>query len=210
MNIFVVFYCEDGHIYRLAEAIAEGARSVANGTSVEIYQVGDSSQIADQDQREVQESRRRFAHIPHIAARELVRADAVIFGTPSKFGMMAVQMRNFLNEMEPLWVNGDMIGKVSSVFTSATMRNGGQESMLAGFHVALLHLGMIIIGIPYCEKRLLPMEPISGKNSYGSTPVNMPHPLNYTEASIARFQGQHVAEITRFLVRGRELSAGQP
>lgn len=208
MKIFVVFHSESGRVYQLAEAIAEGARSV-NGTSVEVFQASDILQKKDHEQREIREARNQFAHVPFVEARKLAQADAVIFGTPSTFGMMAPQMRYLLNKMESLWAEGAMIGKIGSVFTSATLNHGGQESTLTGFHVALLHLGMIIVGVPYCEKRLLPMEPISGRNPYGATMISrtqIPFHLNQTEIGIARFQGQYVAEITSFLSRGRALS----
>lgn len=212
MNIFIVFYSEGGHVYQLAEAIAEGARSV-KGATVELFQAADDSHRSDQDPKkhELQEQKKQFGHIPYIEITELARADAVIFGTPSKFGMMAPAMRILLDRAEPLWSTGALIGKVGSVFTSATVLHGGQESTLTGFHAALLHLGMIIVGIPYCENRLLPMEPISGRNPYGATLLcekKMTGRINETEIGIARFQGQYVAEITGFLVRGKTLSAG--
>jgi NAD(P)H dehydrogenase (quinone) len=206
MIIYVVFYSEHGHVYKLAKAVAEGARSVG-GASVELFQVIDIYRESEHEQHEIRESRKQFAHIPYITGTELARADAVIFGTPSRFGIMAPQMRNLLFEMEPLWVDGAMIGKVGSVFTTAAVNQGGQESTLTGFHVALLHLGMIIVGVPYCEKRLLPLEPISGRNPYGASAIvgtDRIFPLNETEIGIARFQGQHVAEVCKFLVRGKE------
>ena len=209
MEIFVVFHSERGRVYQLAEAIAEGARSV-KGTSVEVFQASDILLENNPEGRnEFHEEMNQFSHVPYVKAGDLARADAVIFGTPSKFGMMAPQMRYLLNKMESLWAEGAMIGKIGSVFTSATLNHGGQESALTGFHIALLHLGMIIVGVPYCEERLLPMEPISGRNPYGATLISrtqIPFHPSHTEIGIARFQGQYVAEITSFLTRGRALS----
>ena len=158
------------------------------------------------------DSRKSIAHIPVISTKELAGADALIFGTPAKFGMMAAQMRNLLDQTRPLWADGALIGKVGSVFASTTIHHGGQESALTSFHVTLLHLGMIIVGVPYCEKRLLSVEAISGRNPYGASAIVGPDGIfmpNETEIGIARFQGQHVAEITKFLVRGKERSGGR-
>jgi NAD(P)H dehydrogenase (quinone) len=208
MVIYVVFFSASGLIYKLAEAVAEGARSV-EGASVEIFQTAKLKQDDALEESRAVESRKSFAHIPVISASKLAGADALIFGTPTKFGMMAAGMRNLMDQAGPLWADGALIGKVGSVFTSTTTRHGGQESTLTSFHVTLLHLGMIIVGVPYCDKRLLSIEGISGRNSYspstrdGSGGTCRP---NENEIGIARFQGQHVAEITKFLLRGRELS----
>lgn len=208
MNIYVVFYSATGHIYRLAEAVAEGARSV-DERSVKIFQTAELTPKEVLMKNGSLESRKSFAHIPVITASELAEADAVIFGTPTNLGMMAAQMRNLLDQTEPLWSKGALIGKVGSVFTSTATRHGGQESTLTSFHVTLLHLGMIIVGVPYCEYRLLSVDAISGGNTYGETSTAGPDGVcmpNENEIGIARFQGQHVAEITRFLLQGRALS----
>jgi len=211
MIIYVVFYSEHGHIYKLAEAVAEGARS-ANGASVKIFRTAEPTWSTAQENSAAMESPKSFAHIPIISAKELAEADAIIFGTPAKFGMMAAPMRKLLDQTRPLWVAGALIGKIGSVFTSTTIHLGGQESALASFYVTLLNLGMIIVGAPYCENRLLSINAISSRNPYGASAVAGPDGdfmHNETEIGIARFQGQHVAEITKFLLRGKELSRGR-
>jgi len=208
MNIYVVFYSEGGHIYKLAQAIAEGARSV-DGAKVKLFQTEwlRASEKPASDKSEAWG--RSFALVPFISAWELSGADAVVFGTPAKFGMMAAPMRHLLDQLGPLWADGALLGKVGSVFTSTTTRHGGQESTVTSFHVTLLHLGMIIVGVPYSENRLLPIRAFSGLNPYGASTIagsgqeSIP---NENELGIARFQGQHVAEITRSLVLGRARS----
>ena len=205
MNIYIVFYSRHGHIYRLAEAVAEGAKSIES-TSVKIFRTAELISTADQVD-DKNEAMKTFEHIPVIAASELVKADAIIFGTPTKLGMMAAPMRNLLDQTGPLWAAGALIGKVGSAFTSTTTQNGGHESTLTSFHVTLLHLGMIIVGVPYCEKRLLSDEWVTGRNPYGTSTIvgsdGIRKPSN-TEIGIARFQGQYVAETTDSLIRGRE------
>lgn len=211
MIVYIVFCSEHGHIYRLAEAVAEGARSV-DGTSVSLFRTAELTGSAAQENAAAIDSRKSFLHIPVISAKELAAADAVIFGTPSKFGMMAAQMRNLLDQTYSLWKKGSLIGKIGSVFTSTSIHQGGQESTLTSFHAKLLHLGMIVVGVPYCENRILTAESISGRNPYGASVIvgkDGIYPLNETEIGIARFQGQHVAEITKFLLRGKEISTGQ-
>ena len=209
MNIYVVFYSEHGHVYRLAQAIAEGAQSV-DGASVKLFQT--EKLIPDEvlERSGALEPRKLFAHVPVITAWELAGADAVIFGTPAKFGMMAAPMRNLLDQTGPLWADGALLGKLGSVFTSTTTRHGGQESTVTSFHVTLLHLGMIIVGVPYCENRLLSMDAVSGGNPYGAATIvgaDDDHRPSDNEVGIARFQGQHVAEITRYLLLGRASSS---
>jgi NAD(P)H dehydrogenase (quinone) len=209
MNIYVIFYSEHGHVFRLAQAIAEGAQSV-DGASVRLFQTEKLAPDEVLEQSGAMEPRKLFAHVPVITAWELAGADAVIFGTPAKFGMMAASMRNLLDQTGPLWADGALLGKVGSVFTSTTTQQGGQESTVTSFHVTLLHLGMIIVGVPYCENRLLSMEAISGVNPYGAATLvgaDDARRPSENEIGIARFQGQHVAEITRFLLLGRASSS---
>jgi NAD(P)H dehydrogenase (quinone) len=210
MIIYVVFYSEHGLVYKLAEAVAEGAQSV-DGALVEIFRTAELTRSTNQDKPAATDSRKSFAHVPIISAKELSGADAIIFGTPANFGMMAAQMRNLLDQTRPLWADGALVGKVGSVFTSTSIPHGGQESTLTSFHTTLLHLGMIIVGVPYCENRLLPIDAISGRNPYGASAIVGPDGdfvPNETEIGIARFQGQHVAEVTNFLIRGKERSGG--
>ena len=209
VNIYIVFYSERGHIYKLAKAVAEGARSV-KGAKVKLFQterLGAEKNVPSDNNVTWGKS---FAQVPFISAWELAGADAVIFGTPAKFGMMAAPMRHLLDQTGPLWADGALLGKVGSVFTSTTILHGGQESTVTSFHATLLHLGMIIVGVPFCENRLLSVDGISGINPYGASIIakageeSLP---NENELGIARFQGQHVAEVTRFLLLGRARSS---
>jgi NAD(P)H:quinone oxidoreductase type IV len=133
MNIYVIFYSEHGHVFRLAQAIAEGAQSV-DGASVRLFQTEKLAPDEVLEQSGAMEPRKLFAHVPVITAWELAGADAVIFGTPAKFGMMAASMRNLLDQTGPLWADGALLGKVGSVFTSTTTQQGGQESTVTSFH----------------------------------------------------------------------------
>jgi len=135
---------------------------------------------------------------------KLAQADAIIFGTPTRFGNMAAQMRNLLDQTGGLWVKGSLIGKVGSVFCSTGTQHGGQETTITSFHSTLLHQGMIIVGVPYACKELTNMEEITGGSPYGAGTLaggdGKSRAVSANELAIARFQGKHVAEITAKLV----------
>jgi len=204
MKIQVIFYSMYGHVYRLAEAVAEGARQVA-GAEVSLYQVPELVPDAILEKSGAKAARQAFAHVPLAKPEQLADADALIFGTPTRFGNMAAQMRNFLDQTGSLWVKGSLIGKVGSVFASTASQHGGQETTITSFHTTLLHHGMIIVGVPYSAAGLTTMTEISGGTPYGATTLaggdgkRLP---SENELAIARFQGKHVAEITARLVRG--------
>jgi len=201
-RVQVVFYSMYGHIYRLAEAVAEGARNV-KGAEVSLYQVNELVPEEALEKSGAGKARAAFAHIPVVKPSQLAEADAIIFGTPTRFGNMCAQMRNFLDQTAGLWMKGALIGKVGSVFTSSATQHGGQETTITSFHTTLLHHGMIIVGVPYSEQRLLNMKEISGGSPYGASTLagtdgsRLP---TENELAIARFQGQHVAAITQKLV----------
>lgn len=205
MKIQVVYYSMYGHIHRMAEAVAEGARAVA-GAEVSLWRV---AELVPEDKLEAsgaKAAQAAFSHIPVIAPAQLAEADAILFGTPTRFGNMAAQMRNLLDQTGKLWMEGSLIGKVGSVFTSSATQHGGQESTILSFHTTLLHQGMIIVGMPYSEQRQMTMAEITGGSPYGASTITggdgsrMP---SENELAMARFQGRHVAEITAALVRGR-------
>jgi NAD(P)H:quinone oxidoreductase type IV len=151
-KIQVVFYSMYGHIYKMAEAIAEGAREVSN-TEVTLYQVAELMPDDLLESSGAKAARAAFAHIPVIKPDQLAEADGIIFGTGTRFGNMTAQMRNLLDQTGALWMKGSMIGKVGSVFTSTATQHGGQETTITSFHTSLLHQGMIIVGLPYSEQR---------------------------------------------------------
>ena len=202
MKVNIVFYSMYGHIYRMAEAVAEGARQVS-GAEVGLFQVPETLSSDILAKMGATEAKKAFAHIPVATMDTLSKADAVIFGTPTRFGMMTAQMRSFLDGTGGLWVEGALIGKVGSVFASSATQHGGQESTILSFHTTLLHQGMIIVGVPYSEKRQMTLNEITGGSPYGASTIaggdgsRLP---SENELAIARFQGKHVAEITKRLV----------
>lgn len=202
MKIQVVFYSMYGHIHKMAEAVAEGARQVS-GADVSIYQVQELVPDAVLEKSGAKAARQAFAHIPVAQPNQLADADAIIFGTPTRFGNMCAQMRNFLDQTGGLWVKGSLVGKVGSVFSSTGTQHGGQETTITSFHTTLIHLGMIIVGVPYSCKELTNMEEITGGTPYGATTLagsDGSRQPSANELAIARFQGKHVAEITKKLV----------
>ena len=143
--------------------------------------------------------------MPVAKPTQLAEADAIIFGTPTRFGNMAAQMRNFLDQTGGLWANGALVGKVGSVFTSTASQHGGHETTLVSSHITLLHHGMIVVGLPYTEQRLVNMAEITGGSPYGATTltgIDGSRQPSENELAIAHFQGKHVAQIANALVAG--------
>lgn len=203
MKVKVIFYSMYGHTYRLAEAVAEGAREV-KGAEVELLQVAELVPEAILEKSGAKQARAAFAHIPIAKVDDLADADALIFGTPTRFGNMCSQMRNFLDQTGGLWVKGALIGKVGSVFTSTNTQHGGQETTITSFHSTLLHQGMVIVGVPYSETRQSTMAEITGGSPYGASTIAAPDGSRMpseNELAIARFQGRHVAAIAAKLAR---------
>lgn len=196
-KIQVVFYSMYGHIYKMAEAVAAGAREVAN-TEVTLYQVPELVPDDVLEKSGAKAARAAFAQVPLIQPDQLADADAIIFGSPTRFGNMCAQMRNFLDQTGGLWMKGALVGKVGSVFSSTASQHGGQETTLTSFHSTLLHQGMVIVGVPYSEQRLVDMSQITGGTPYGATTItgaDGSRQPSENELAIARFQGRHVAEI---------------
>ncbi len=198
MVIQVVFYSMYGHIHRMAEAVADGAKQLT-GADVRLYQVEELVPDAILEKSGAKTAREAFAHIPVIDVNSLAEADAIIFGTPTRFGMMCAQMRNFLDKAGGLWAKGALENKVGSVFTSTATQHGGQEATILSFHTTLLHFGMILVGVPYSMTGISTMDEISGGSPYGASTVlgqGIPGRPTENELSIAHFQGRRVAEIT--------------
>jgi NAD(P)H dehydrogenase (quinone) len=190
-----------GHVYRMAEAIAEGARSV-EGCEVQLLQVPELIPDEALEQSGAKAARAAFAHIPVASPHQLAEADGIIFGTPTRFGNMTAQMRNFLDQTGGLWVKGALVGKVGSVFASTGTQHGGQETTITSFHTTLFHHGMIVVGVPYAEQRLVTMSEITGGTPYGATTLaaaDGSRQPSENELAIARYQGAHVAAITKKL-----------
>ncbi len=196
-KVHVVFYSMYGHLYTIAEAVASGAREVPN-TQVQLFQVPELIPADVLQKYGAAAARAAFAHVPVMKPEQLAEADAIIFGTPTRFGNMAAQMRNFLDQTGQLWLKGGLIGKVGSVFVSTASQHGGQETTITSFHTTLLHHGMIIVGVPYSQQGLLTMSEISGGSPYGASTLaggDGKRTPSANELAIAKFQGKHVAEI---------------
>ena len=203
VKVNVIFHSIYGHIYKMAEAIAEGAREV-EGAKVEIYQVPETLPNEVPENMGAIDTKKLFAHIPPLTRDMyedvLAGADALIFGTPTRYGMMTAEMRTVLDGLGGLWSRDAFVGKVGSVFTSSQTQHGGQESTILTFHVSLLHLGMVIVGLPYSEKRQTRMDEITGSSPYGaSTIAGDGRQPSENELAMARYQGRHVAQIAKKL-----------
>ena len=200
-KIFVVFYSMYGHVYKMAEAVAKGVREV-NDVEVEIFRVAELMPPEVIEKSGASEAQKLFAHIPVISPAQLKEADGIIFGTPTRYGNMASQMKNFLDQTGGLWFRDELVNKVGSVFTSTGTQHGGQETTITSFHTVLLHLGMLIAGVPYSEKRILNMDEITGGSPYGASTLagnDGKREPSENELAIAQFQGKHVAKITKAL-----------
>jgi NAD(P)H dehydrogenase (quinone) len=201
VKIQVIFYSMYGHVHQMAEAVVAGAKEVA-GAEVSLYQVAELVPDAALERTGAKRAREGFASVPIAQPAQLVDADAIIFGTPTRFGNMAAQMRNFLDRTGGLWAKGALIGKVGSVFTSTASQHGGQETTITSFHSTLLHHGMVIVGVPYSCQELNNMNEITGGSPYGAGTLagsDGSRQPSANELAIARFQGRHVAEIAKKL-----------
>jgi NAD(P)H dehydrogenase (quinone) len=191
-KVLVLYYSGYGHVETMAEAIAEGVREV-DGAEVTVKRVPElvPEEIARKSGMKLDQK------APIAEPNELADYDAIVFGTPTRFGNMASQMRNFLDQTGGLWMQGALIGKVGSVFASTSTQHGGQETTITSFHTTLLHQGMVIVGVPYSHKGLNEMDEISGGTPYGATTLagDGSRVPSANELDIARFQGRHVAEI---------------
>ena len=201
-KVLVLYYSSYGHVERLAQAVAEGAGSVA-GAQVAVKRVRElvPEDVARQSGMKLDQS------APIADPSELSNYDAIIVGTPTRFGNMAAQMRNFLDQTGGLWFRHALVGKVGSVFTCTASQHGGQETTITSFHTTLLHFGMVIVGLPYTYKDLSTMREVTGGTPYGASSITgagaemrMPTAL---ELDMCRYQGEHVTRITRDLVAGR-------
>ena len=192
-KVLVLYYSMYGHIESMAEAVAEGARAVAD-TEVSVKRVPEL--VPEEVARKAGAKLDQAA--PLATVDELPDYDAIIFGTPTRFGNMCAQMRNFLDQTGKHWMSGALIGKVGSVFTSTATQHGGQETTITSFHTTLLHQGMVIVGVPYSSQELTNMGEITGGSPYGAGTLagsDGRRQPSGNELAIARFQGRHVAEI---------------
>ncbi|HBH61358.1 MAG TPA: NAD(P)H:quinone oxidoreductase [Nitrospiraceae bacterium] len=203
MKVLVVYYSMYGHIHRMAEAIAEGAKSV-QGATVEMCRVPETLPLEVLQKMGAVEAQKAFENIPVCAVDQLGTADAIIFGTPTRYGNMCAQMRQFLDATGQLWAKDALVGKVGSVFTSSATQHGGQESTIISFHFTLFHLGMIVVGLPYAFQGQRRIDEITGGSPYGASTIAGPQGERMPSANereAARYQGRHVATIAAKLTR---------
>jgi len=204
MRVLIVYYSMYGHIRKMAEAVAEGVREVPGAEAV-LRRVPETLSEEALKKMGALEAQKALAHVPIATVDELASADAVIFGTPTRFGNMCGQMRQFLDATGELWAKGSLVGKVGSVFASSATQHGGQESTILSFHTTLLHQGMIVVGLPYSFQGQMRIDEITGGSPYGASTIaggqgeRMP---SQNELAAARFQGKHVATIASKLARG--------
>ena len=196
-RILVLYYSMYGHIHRMAQAIAEGARELPDA-EVTLRRVPETLPQNVLEMMEAIEPQKTMAGVQVATVDELADADAIIVGTPTRYGNMCGQMRQFLDATVKLWATGALVGKVGSVFASSATQHGGQESTILSTHTTLLHLGMIIVGLPYAFKEQMRIDEITGCSPYGASTIagssgeRMP---SENELAGARWQGRHVAAI---------------
>jgi len=203
-RILVLYYSMYGHVETLSGAVAEGVNSVS-GVEAAVMRVPElmPEEVARKAGAKLEQD------APIAAVDDLVDYDGIIFGTPTRFGNMTAQMRNFLDQTGGLWLKGVLVGKVASVFTS-TGTGGGNETTITSFWNTLAHLGMVIVGLPYAAKELSDISQVHGGSPYGAATIagaDGSRQPSGQELTLARFQGAHVASLTKALVVGRHAIA---
>jgi NAD(P)H dehydrogenase (quinone) len=204
MKVFIICYSLYGHIFKMANAVAEGVKET--GTEAFLYRVPELLSDEIIEKMGAASFQNEFKKLPVITPYEMINGDAFIFGTPTRFGNMCAQMRAFFDASGAIWKQGGLVGKVGSVFTSSGTQHGGQESTILSMHITLLHHGMIIAGLPYTFEEQSSISEINGCSPYGASTIAGPDGARWPsniELSGARFQGRYVANITRFLA-GKE------
>jgi NAD(P)H dehydrogenase (quinone) len=191
-KVLVLYYSSYGHIEAMAKEVVEGAREM--GADVVLKRVPElvPDEVAKKSGYKLDQE------APIATVPELVDFDAVIFGTPTRYGNMAAQMKQFIDQTGGLWAKDKLVGKVGSVFTSTASQHGGQESTILSFHIVLLHLGFILVGLPYTYKGMLTLDEVVGGSPYGASTIaggDGSRQPSANELAAARFQGRHVAEI---------------
>lgn len=198
MKILIAYYSTYGHVHKMAEAVAEGVREI-DGAEAVLRRVPETLPEEVLEKMGAVEAQQSMSNVPICTVEELASADAVIFGTPTRFGNMCGQMRQFLDATGQLWAKSALVGKVGSVFTSSATQHGGQESTILSFHITLLHHGFVIVGLPYTFQGQMRTDEITGGSPYGASTIaggsgeRMP---SENELDAARYQGKHVATIT--------------
>jgi NAD(P)H dehydrogenase (quinone) len=197
MKALILFYSTYGHIYKMAKAAAEGVESVA-GCAADIKRVPETLPQDVLAKMGAIEAQKVYQHVPVAAVKELPEYDAILFGVPTRYGVAAAQMRQFLDATGGLWASGALVGKIGSVFTSTATQHGGQESTILSFHATLLHLGMVVVGLPYTFQGQSRIDEITGCSPYGASTIagsKGERQPSENELEGARFQGRHAASL---------------
>ncbi|MBN2279294.1 MAG: NAD(P)H:quinone oxidoreductase [Candidatus Marinimicrobia bacterium] len=201
MKILVLFYSTYGHIYQMAEAVAAGANEVP-GAEVLLRRVPETLSREILEKMNAVEAQKAFGQVLIATLEDLEQADAIIFGVSTRYGMMAAQMKQFLDSTGQLWAKGALVGKVGGVFTSTATQHGGQEESIRSFHTLMLHHGMLIAGLPYSFQGQMGVEEVKGGSPYGASTIaggdgsRMPSNI---ELEGAKFQGKYIAGIAKKL-----------
>jgi|SRR5438105_11740250 len=196
-KVHIVFYSMYGHIYKMAQAVEGGAKSVPD-TQVSLFQVKETLSDEVLTKMNALGAKKGWAHVPFIEANQLAEADALIFGIPTRYGLVVTPMQKLFDATGQLWMKGALVGKVGSIFTSTATQHGGQEATILHAHTFLFHQGMVVVGVPYSCQNLSNMNEITGGSPYGASTIAGPkgdRQPSENELAIARFQGKHVAEI---------------
>ncbi|QAZ65828.1 NAD(P)H:quinone oxidoreductase [Solidesulfovibrio carbinolicus] len=201
MNVLIVYYSLYGHVAAMAQAVAEGVHQVP-GMTATLRRVPETLSEEVIGKMGATEAQKALSHVPACTLEELEDADAIVFGTPTRFGNMCGQMRQFLDATGQIWMRGGLVGKPGGVFCSTATQHGGQETTLMSFIQTLLHQGMIVVGLPYSFAGQMRLDEVTGGSPYGATTIaggdgsRMP---SENELDAARFQGRHIADVTRRL-----------
>jgi NAD(P)H dehydrogenase (quinone) len=197
VKVQVIFHSVYGHIWKLAEAIAEGARQVP-GADVQVLQVQELLTADILAKMHATDAKKAFAHVPIADPQRLVDADVILLGSGTRYGSATASLQAFLDATGGLWAKGALVGKVGGVFASTGTQHGGQETTLISMQTFLFHQGMAVVGVPYAAQELLNMNEITGGSPYGSTTITAgdgSRQPSENELAIARFQGKHTTEL---------------
>ena len=203
VRVKIIFHSIYGHVFRMAEAVAAGAREVP-GASVEVLQVAETLPDSVLEKMGALEAKKAFAHIPIADPKKLNEADAILFGCGTRYGSATAQMQAFFDATGGHWVSGALVGKVGGIFVSTATQHGGQETTIIGMQTFLFHMGMVVVGVPYAEQRLLYMKEITGGSPYGAGTITDSEGQRLpseNELGIARYQGRHTTQVAAKLIR---------
>jgi NAD(P)H dehydrogenase (quinone) len=195
-NVTIIFYSMYGHVYQLAKAVEEGAKSA--GANTKLLQVRETLSDDILAKMHAKDAKKDWANLPIATPDDLVAADAIFLGTPTRYGASTAQMQTFLDSTGQLWMKGALVGKIGSAFTSTASQHGGQETTLTHLHTFFYHQGMLVSGCPYAAQELLTLTEITGGTPYGASTIaggKGERQVTSNELAIARFQGKHVAAI---------------